>query len=90
MDNECKHPKRSRDINRRAASTVALATGQAVEEITEVKPIPEPTPEERHNAATLLGRKGGKARADKLTPGQRKEIARKAAQARWLARDLKA
>lgn len=29
------------------------------------------------------GLKGGKARAEKLTPEQRSEIARKAAQARW-------
>ena len=38
-------------------------------------------------AAVVLGRlggkKGGKARAEKLTPDQRSEIARKAAQARW-------
>jgi len=31
----------------------------------------------------LGGLKGGKARAEKLTPEQRKEIAKKAAQARW-------
>jgi hypothetical protein len=31
----------------------------------------------------LGGLKGGKARAAKLTPGQRAEIARKAAAARW-------
>jgi hypothetical protein len=31
----------------------------------------------------LGGLKGGKARAKKLTPEQRKEIARKAAQKRW-------
>jgi len=30
--------------------------------------------------------KGGKARAAKLTPEERREIARKAAQARWNAR----
>lgn len=30
-----------------------------------------------------LGRKGGKATAKKLTPEQRKESARKAAEARW-------
>jgi hypothetical protein len=45
------------------------------------------TEEERREAARLLGRlggqKGGKARAEKLTPEQRKEIARKAARARW-------
>ena len=32
------------------------------------------------------GIKGGKARANKLTPEQRKEIARKAALARWKAK----
>lgn len=32
---------------------------------------------------TLGGQKGGKARAEKLTPEQRKEIAQIAAQARW-------
>ena len=34
-------------------------------------------------AAVALGRKGGKARAAKLTPEQRSEIAKKAAAARW-------
>ena len=33
--------------------------------------------------AVALGRKGGKARRNKLTPEQRKEIASKAARARW-------
>jgi hypothetical protein len=33
--------------------------------------------------AVALGRKGGKARRNKLTPEQRKEIASKAAKARW-------
>lgn len=34
-------------------------------------------------AAVALGRKGGKARAKKQTPEQRKESARNAARARW-------
>ena len=72
--------KRPRDINQRAASTVALATGEA----TEDEQTPEPTAEERHTAAVMLGRKGGKARAEKMSPEQRKEIAKKAAQARWI------
>ncbi len=42
---------------------------------------------EKNKAAQELGRlgglKGGKARAEKLTPEQRSEIARKAAKARW-------
>jgi hypothetical protein len=33
--------------------------------------------------AAQLARLGGKARAKKLTAGQRREIARKAARARW-------
>jgi len=43
--------------------------------------------EEKNPAAVELGRlgasKGGKARAEKLSPERRKEIARKAAKARW-------
>jgi hypothetical protein len=31
----------------------------------------------------LGGKRGGRARADKLTPQQRREIAQKAAQKRW-------
>ena len=33
--------------------------------------------------AVALGRKGGKARRNKLTPERRKEIASRAAKARW-------
>jgi len=43
--------------------------------------------EEKNPAAVALGklggRKGGKARAEKLTPERRREIAKKAANARW-------
>jgi hypothetical protein len=43
--------------------------------------------DELRESARRLGRrgglKGGKARAEKLTPEERKEIARKAARARW-------
>jgi len=86
-----KTPKRPRDLNVRAASTVALATGEEQEEPQEeAKKAPEPTPEERHDAAVALGRlggkKGGPARAAKLTPEQRSESARKAARARWQAK----
>jgi hypothetical protein len=37
-------------------------------------------------AAVELGRKGGKASAERLTDEQRKEKARKAARARWTKR----
>ena len=67
-------PKRSsKDINVIAANVV----GQVIDEVQAVK----------NPAAVTLGRlggkKGGKARAQKLTPEQRSEIARKAAKARW-------
>ena len=40
----------------------------------------------RNPHAVALGRKGGKARLTKLTAEQRREIARKAARARWTRR----
>jgi len=72
--------KRPRDISQLAASIVAEATG-------EEQPQEEPTEKEKNPHAQALGKlgglKGGKARADKLTPERRKEIALKAASARW-------
>ena len=89
-DRSRKQPKRPRDLNVRAASTVALATGEGVAEEQAVAEAPEPTPEERHAAAVALGRlggrKGGPARAKKMTAEERRESARKAAQARWSRR----
>jgi len=77
-------PKRSskkkniRDVNVLASHIVEQATGER-------KPKPEDAT--KNPAAVALGRlgglKGGKARANKLTPEQRKEIATKAAQTRW-------
>jgi len=75
-------PKRSskqpRDVNQLAKSVVDLATGDPITE----EPLPE-----KNLAAVALGRlgglKGGKARAEKLSPKKRKEIAKKAAQTRW-------
>lgn len=73
-----KKPKRPRDANKLAKNIVDLATGQA----EEVDPDAGKDP-----AAVELGRKGGlkggKARAKKLTPEQRSEIAKKAAKKRW-------
>jgi hypothetical protein len=74
-----KKPKRPRDTNQLAKMIVDLSTGEAEE---------EKRPErEKNPAAVALGRlggpKGGKARAEKLSPEKRTEIARKAAQSRW-------
>jgi hypothetical protein len=77
--------KRPADLNRLAASIVADATTDEDEDEQDADPY-----ERKNPAAVELGRqgglKGGKARAEKLTPEQRSEIARKAARARWGSR----
>jgi hypothetical protein len=40
----------------------------------------------KNQAAVSLGRRGGTARAKNLTPAERKDSARRAAQARWAKR----
>lgn len=65
-------PKRPRDANQLAKFIVDVATeGES--------PVPLPD----HDAQREGGLKGGKARADKLSPEDRSEIAKKAAKARW-------
>jgi len=70
--------KRPRDPNQLAKLVVDIATGEADE------PMPD---EGKDPAAVELGRKGGlkggKARAERMTPEQRREAARRAARARW-------
>lgn len=63
---------------------------ETAEQAPPQEPSAEPVPDGKNAAAVLLGRlggkKGGPARAAKLTKEQRAEIARKAAQARWARR----
>jgi hypothetical protein len=70
-------PKRPRDPNQLAKSIIDIATGQ--------KPDRDPTPEEQGKdpAAVAMGKKGGKARANSLSPSERREIALKGASSRW-------
>ena len=76
-----KTPKRPRDLNQWAKRMVDIATGATSDR--------EPTPEEQGKdpAAVTRGRlggaKGGKARAEKLSPEDRRLSAQKAVQARW-------
>ena len=78
MADRSSKPKRPRDPNVRAKLIVDIATGEVEDE----KPDEGKNP---HAVALgrLGGKKGGAARAKKLTPEQRSEIARKAAKARW-------
>ena len=84
QDRSSRRRKKDHDSSVTAFRVVQEATQ---EDTAEEHPTPDPTPEERHAAAVALGRlggrKGGKARAAKLTPEQRSQIAKKAAQARW-------
>lgn len=72
-------PQRPSDVNQLARAIVDQATGNA--------PPALPVKQEKNPAAVALGRlgglKGGKARAAKLTPEKRREIAKKAARTRW-------
>ena len=71
-----KRKKKEHDFAVRAFQVVQEATGQ-------IEPEPPKRPQDMKALGKLGGRKGGKARAEKLTPEQRKEIARRAANARW-------
>lgn len=66
-------PTRPRDVNQLAKMIVDVTTGDET----------EPEPNVKQKAGRLGGLKGGKARADSLTPEKRSEIARKAAEKRW-------
>ena len=80
MQKRSSKKKNIRDINELAAHIVEQATGE---------PTPKKIAEEseKNPAAVSLGRlgglKGGKARFAKMTPEERKELAQKAAKARW-------
>jgi hypothetical protein len=69
-----KRSRKPRDLNSMAAAIVAQATDED---------------DQGDDPYVELGRRGGqrggKARAEKLTPEQRSEIAKKAAAARWSA-----
>ena len=66
--------KRPRDTNQLAKLIVDVATGERKD-----ARIAEPVNE----FARAGGLKGGKARAESLTPERRKEIAQRAANTRW-------
>ncbi len=67
-----KNPKRPRDPNQLAALITGIAAGDV-----------EDNPPKIAEGQRKGGLKGGKARADSLTPAERKAIAKKAAKARW-------
>ncbi len=70
-----KGEKRPADVVGAAVKVMKIGTGEIEEDIE-----PEAG---KDRAAVELGRRGGKARAAKLTAEQRREIAIRAAKARW-------
>ena len=70
--------KRPRDTNQLAKHIVDVATGECKEGLA-TGPVNE--------FARARGLKGGRARAESLSPDRRQEIARKAAKAKWSAKD---
>ena len=65
--------KRPADAIGRAVMIAKIATGE----------IEDERDEKLSSAAAEMGRKGGKARAESMSPERRAEIARKAAAKRW-------
>ncbi len=65
-------PKRPRDANQLAKHIVDLATGEANELVPDIA-----------EGQQKGGLRGGRARAEALSPERRSEIASKAAKARW-------
>lgn len=77
-----------RDVAQNALRVVEEAIGAPLAQPERKRTIRFPSkPKHKNPAAVALGklggRKGGRARAAKLSPEQRKEIAQRAAQARW-------
>ena len=66
--------KRPADAVGLAVMVAKIATGEATD---------APEDDGKDKAAQALGRKGGAARASKMTPERRAEIAKKAAASRW-------
>lgn len=69
-----KGEKRPADVIGAAVKVMQIATGEIEEELDD---------EGKNKAAVSLGRKGGEARAKKLSKKRRTEIAKKAAAQRW-------
>ena len=66
--------KRPADVIGMSVKVMRIATGEETEELET---------DRVKSAAAELGARGGKARAKKLTPEQRAEIARAASTVRW-------
>jgi acyl-CoA reductase-like NAD-dependent aldehyde dehydrogenase len=69
-----KGQKRPADVIGNAVRVMRIATGEEDDTVTD---------DGKDAAAKALGAKGGRKRAENMTPERRAEIARKAAESRW-------
>jgi hypothetical protein len=72
-----KGEKRPADVIANAVKIAKIATREIEEDIA------TPEKEGKDPAAVSMGKRGGKARAARMTPERRAEIAKKAAASRW-------
>jgi hypothetical protein len=72
-----KGQKRPADVIANAVKVMRIATGEEEEDID------TPEKEGKDAAAVSMGKRGGKARAAKMAPERRAEIAKAAAEKRW-------
>ena len=70
--------KRPADVIGAAVKVARIATEEETDDVTE---------DGKDKAAQSLGRRGGEARAKKLSPKRRTDIARRAAKSRWKVKD---
>lgn len=70
-----KGERRPADVIGNAVRVMRIATGDEGEDV--------PARPAKDEAAAAIGRKGGLARAETMTPGRRAEVAEKAALKRW-------
>ena len=80
-------PKRSKDHD--FATIARRVVEQAIGEHLDGTPLEDPNAGKNPAAVALGklgGKKGGRVRAQRLSPARRKEIAKKAAAARWKAK----
>ena len=81
MPKPIKHKRRPRDVNELAHQLVAISTAEDRDS------IPPPSREQVSALMAEMGRKGGKIggkrRLTTMTAKQRKQVAKRAARARW-------
>ena len=75
-----KGEKRPADVIGNAVKVMRIATGEETET--------QPADDGKDPAAKALGKKGGEARAKSMTPERRAEIAKKAAENRWITKKI--